>query len=66
MVAGHLLLTLISSVCPSAPVSLTFCVIAPLVSLLVLETAVALIQAYVFSILNSLYLKEVDSAVLSL
>lgn len=66
IVAGHLLLVLISR-----QASLSSALVLPLivvgVSLLgVLESAVALIQAYVFSVLRTLYLREVDSKALSI
>lgn len=61
MVAGHLLLTLISSslVGVSAPVLLLGG--SGLVLLMTLENGVALIQGYVFRMLPSLYLAEVNS-----
>ena len=55
LVAGHLLITLIRS--PLASVS----IIGGLVVLLVLERAVAFIQAYVFRILRTLYLRETNA-----
>jgi F0F1-type ATP synthase membrane subunit a len=58
MIAGHLLITLLSS----ASSTTTFSLIVPiLVILCTLERAVALIQAYVFSILRILYIEEVNS-----
>ncbi len=60
LVAGHLLITLIRS--PIVRVS--FYAIVILLSLLyllmILESAVAFIQAYVFRILSTLYLREVN------
>jgi len=58
IVAGHLLLTLLGSQGPLLPLNLTVILIVGLVLLLCLELAVACIQAYVFTILRSLYLNE--------
>jgi len=60
LVAGHLLLTLVSS--PFAHRSFRVCLLLRigLIRLMVLESAVAFIQAYVFSILRTLYLNEVN------
>lgn len=60
LVAGHLLITLTAS--PLTP-NLRFkilLIMIPLLILIILESAVALIQAYVFSILRTLYLREVN------
>jgi F-type H+-transporting ATPase subunit a len=62
MVAGHLLLTLLSYQAPTCSWILTAPLIAALVLLGVLESAVALIQAYVFSVLSTLYINEVNSS----
>lgn len=61
IVAGHLLLTLLSSQALSPSFLVSSVVLSALVLLGVLETAVALIQAYVFRILSTLYLNEVNS-----
>nr|ACK86656.1 ATP synthase F0 subunit 6 [Paracyclopina nana] len=63
MVAGHLLICLLTSPMPTmfTPVLMLACV--ALVAMLMLETAVAVIQAYVFMTLTSLYLGEVNSMV---
>jgi len=58
IVAGHLLLTLLGSQGTLLPLNLTVILIVGLVLLLCLELAVACIQAYVFTILRSLYLNE--------
>nr|AYU71298.1 ATP synthase F0 subunit 6 [Eucnemidae sp. 4 ACP-2013] len=58
MTAGHLLLTLLGNSGPTLEILLTMLIIAQLM-LLILESAVALIQAYVFSILMTLYSSEV-------
>nr|UUC05245.1 ATP synthase F0 subunit 6 [Microrhagus sp. ZM-2022] len=57
--AGHLLLTLLGNVGPSLSMLLSILIITQLM-LLILETAVAIIQAYVFSILSTLYSSEVS------
>nr|AOY39802.1 ATP synthase F0 subunit 6 [Phloeotribus sp. BMNH 1047247] len=58
MIAGHLLLTLLGNSGNSLTLSmLNFLIIAQLL-LLLLETAVALIQSYVFTILSTLYSSE--------
>lgn len=64
MVAGHLLLTLLSSQASSTFWTICLLVITALILLSVLESAVALIQAYVFSILSSLYVNEVNNPTL--
>jgi len=58
MVAGHLLLTLLGSQGPTAGGLIILGLIVRLILLLCLELAVACIQAYVFTILRSLYLNE--------
>ena len=58
IVAGHLLLTLLGSQGPSLSINIITILIVGLVLLLCLELAVACIQAYVFTILRSLYLNE--------
>nr|YP_010133580.1 ATP synthase F0 subunit 6 [Chorthippus parallelus parallelus]YP_010133593.1 ATP synthase F0 subunit 6 [Chorthippus parallelus erythropus]QWM92861.1 ATP synthase F0 subunit 6 [Chorthippus parallelus parallelus]QWM92883.1 ATP synthase F0 subunit 6 [Chorthippus parallelus erythropus]QWM92896.1 ATP synthase F0 subunit 6 [Chorthippus parallelus erythropus]QWM92909.1 ATP synthase F0 subunit 6 [Chorthippus parallelus erythropus] len=59
MIAGHLLLTLLGNTGPSLSVNLISMLIIGQMLLLILESAVALIQAYVFSILSTLYSSEV-------
>lgn len=61
IVAGHLLLTLLSSQSLNPSYLIIALVLSALILLSVLETAVALIQAYVFSLLSALYLNEVNS-----
>ena len=62
IVAGHLLLTLLRSARNSeAPYLICISILASLIVLSCLETAVATIQAYVFRVLSTLYLGEVDS-----
>ena len=58
IVAGHLLLTLLGSQGPSRRGVVIFGLMVSLILLLCLELAVACIQAYVFTILRSLYLNE--------
>nr|UFZ12908.1 ATP synthase F0 subunit 6 [Platyneuromus soror] len=60
MIAGHLLLTLLGNtgnLCSSTILSL---LILTQILLLMLESAVAMIQAYVFTILSTLYSSEVN------
>lgn len=62
IVAGHLLLTLIAS--PISPISQSifiFLLSCVILAIMLLENAVAIIQAYVFSILSSLYLAEANT-----
>merc|ERR1712055_85382 len=61
IVAGHLLLTLIGSICPTVSFFILFFIIIGLLLLIILEIAVACIQSYVFTILRSLYLNELLS-----
>jgi len=65
IVAGHLLLTLLRSQCSNVILLILLPLIVTLVLLAVLESAVALIQAYVFSVLRTLYIAEVNSPALS-
>jgi len=58
IVAGHLLLSLIGSQLANLSVLLLIAAIVGLIMLIVLEMAVACIQSYVFTVLNTLYLKE--------
>merc|ERR1712117_103532 len=58
IVAGHLLLTLLGSQGPNAQGIVLLVLMGRLILLLCLELAVACIQAYVFTILRSLYLNE--------
>lgn len=58
MVAGHLLLSLLGGQGAALGVSLVGFLLLGLVLLIVLECAVACIQAYVFTILRTLYLNE--------
>nr|YP_010371599.1 ATP synthase F0 subunit 6 [Halidaya aurea]UOW81227.1 ATP synthase F0 subunit 6 [Halidaya aurea] len=60
MIAGHLLLTLLGNTGSSLPtILLTFLIITQ-IALLILESAVAIIQSYVFAVLSTLYSSEVN------
>nr|AZH08542.1 ATP synthase F0 subunit 6 [Halice sp. JL-2018] len=59
MVAGHLLITLLSSSTPITPWGVLPLLVGAQLALSMLEIAVAMIQAYVFSILITLYTNEV-------
>ena len=61
MVAGHLLLSLLRGQAKSLRLLLLTSVFFSLILLLILETAVALIQSYVFRVLTSLYIQEINS-----
>nr|WCQ78420.1 ATP synthase F0 subunit 6 [Agrypninae sp. GTI-132] len=60
MIAGHLLLTLLGNTGPSMSLVMINLLIITQILLLVLESAVAVIQSYVFSILSTLYSSEVN------
>nr|QFO87055.1 ATP synthase F0 subunit 6 [Latreillia valida] len=60
MIAGHLLLTLLSSTAPSLSMSLLYFLIFSQILLLMLESAVAIIQSYVFAVLSTLYTSEIN------
>nr|AYR05143.1 ATP synthase F0 subunit 6 [Coleoptera sp. ACP-2013] len=60
MIAGHLLMTLLGNTGPSMNLVLLNILIITQILLLTLETAVAMIQSYVFSILSTLYSSEVN------
>nr|YP_009227945.1 ATP synthase F0 subunit 6 [Lachana alpherakii]AIS20840.1 ATP synthase F0 subunit 6 [Lachana alpherakii] len=60
MIAGHLLLTLLSSTGPNMNYYLISFMILFQISLLILELAVAIIQSYVIAILSTLYSSEVN------
>ena len=66
MVAGHLLLTLMGSLAPRVGLAILLGILTGLVLLITLECAVALIQSYVFSILITLYVEEVNSKSIAL
>lgn len=60
IIAGHLLLTLLGNTGNSCPSNLLFILIFTQILLLILESAVAIIQSYVFTILSTLYSREVN------
>nr|UFZ13103.1 ATP synthase F0 subunit 6 [Protohermes spectabilis] len=60
MIAGHLLLTLLGNTGNSCPSNLLIILIFTQILLLMLESAVAIIQSYVFTILSTLYSSEVN------
>nr|WHN78749.1 ATP synthase F0 subunit 6 [Hyalurgus flavipes] len=60
MIAGHLLLTLLGNTGPSMSTIMLSLLIFTQIILLVLESAVAMIQSYVFAILSTLYSSEVN------
>lgn len=61
IIAGHLLLTLLGN---TGPISTSYIVLSLIlttqIALLVLESAVAIIQSYVFAVLRTLYSREVN------
>nr|YP_009919056.1 ATP synthase F0 subunit 6 [Acnemia nitidicollis]QMP96649.1 ATP synthase F0 subunit 6 [Acnemia nitidicollis] len=60
MIAGHLLLTLLGNTGPSLSTILVSIVIFVQIMLLLLESAVAIIQSYVFAVLSTLYSSEIN------
>jgi F-type H+-transporting ATPase subunit a len=60
IIAGHLLLTLLGSQGPNLSFIILSALIVSQILLLLLESAVAVIQSYVFTILSVLYSSEVD------
>nr|UQJ75265.1 ATP synthase F0 subunit 6 [Pterotermes occidentis]URX54387.1 ATP synthase F0 subunit 6 [Pterotermes occidentis] len=60
MIAGHLLLTLLGNNGPTMTHSLIWMLIIAQILLLILESAVAVIQSYVFAVLTTLYSSEVN------
>jgi len=59
MIAGHLLLVLLGNQGPSLSFSLLRILLVTQILLLTLESAVAIIQSYVFAVLATLYSREV-------
>nr|UQS75781.1 ATP synthase F0 subunit 6 [Systropus sp. 2 YXA-2022a] len=60
MIAGHLLLTLLGNTGNYLTLTLLFLMIIAQTALMMLESAVAIIQSYVFAILSTLYSSEVN------
>nr|YP_010287472.1 ATP synthase F0 subunit 6 [Hydatocapnia marginata]UKT61803.1 ATP synthase F0 subunit 6 [Hydatocapnia marginata] len=60
MIAGHLLMTLLSSTGSNMTSFMIMLLIIVQILLLILETAVSVIQAYVIAILSTLYSSEVN------
>nr|YP_010868483.1 ATP synthase F0 subunit 6 [Zeugodacus calumniatus]WGU19990.1 ATP synthase F0 subunit 6 [Zeugodacus calumniatus] len=60
MIAGHLLLTLLGNTGPSLSYTIVSLLLIGQIALLVLESAVAIIQSYVFAVLSTLYSSEVN------
>lgn len=60
IIAGHLLLTLLGNTGPSISIILIRILIITQILLLILELAVSIIQSYVFTVLSSLYSREVN------
>jgi F-type H+-transporting ATPase subunit a len=60
IIAGHLLLTLLGNNGPSIRIPLLIILIIAQIALLILESAVAIIQSYVFAVLTTLYSREVN------
>nr|AVN67848.1 ATP synthase F0 subunit 6 [Polyphaga aegyptiaca] len=60
MIAGHLLMTLLGNTGPTLNLTLMSLLIIMQVALLTLESAVAIIQSYVFTVLSTLYSSEIN------
>nr|QPN54167.1 ATP synthase F0 subunit 6 [Maladera orientalis] len=60
MIAGHLLMTLLGNTGPSASMIILWVLLIVQILLIILESAVAIIQSYVFAILSTLYSSEVN------
>nr|AYR05246.1 ATP synthase F0 subunit 6 [Coleoptera sp. ACP-2013] len=60
MIAGHLLMTLLGNTGPMLSIMMINLLIITQLLLLTLESAVAIIQSYVFAILSTLYSSEVN------
>lgn len=60
IIAGHLLLTLLGNTGNLLPTFIIWSLIIFQIALITLESAVALIQSYVFSILSTLYSREIN------
>lgn len=60
IIAGHLLLTLLGNTGPFLSYIILRLLIITQIALLILESAVAIIQSYVFAVLSTLYSREVN------
>lgn len=60
IIAGHLLITLLGNTGPSIASYLLWLLIVTQILLLILESAVSIIQSYVFAVLSTLYSREVN------
>lgn len=60
IIAGHLLITLLGNTGPRIPIYLIRILIITQILLLTLESAVSIIQSYVFAVLSTLYSREVN------
>nr|YP_009528995.1 ATP synthase F0 subunit 6 [Aulacophora lewisii]ATC73085.1 ATP synthase F0 subunit 6 [Aulacophora lewisii] len=60
MIAGHLLMTLLGNTGPNMTLYMINILIIVQILLLTLETAVSMIQSYVFAVLSTLYSSEVN------
>nr|QNG56214.1 ATP synthase F0 subunit 6 [Pediacus sp. MJ-2020] len=59
MIAGHLLMTLLGNTGPSMNFWMLYLLLIIQILLLLLETAVSIIQSYVFTVLSTLYSSEI-------
>nr|YP_010702013.1 ATP synthase F0 subunit 6 [Dexia tenuiforceps]WCL18801.1 ATP synthase F0 subunit 6 [Dexia tenuiforceps] len=60
MIAGHLLMTLLGNTGPMISSTMIILLIMVQIALLVLESAVSIIQSYVFAVLSTLYSSEIN------
>ncbi|KAG7168396.1 ATP synthase subunit a-like 1 [Homarus americanus] len=60
IIAGHRLLTLLGNIGPSLSLTLVSFLMLAQILLLILKSAVAIIQSYVFAVLRTLYAREVN------
>jgi F-type H+-transporting ATPase subunit a len=61
MIAGHLLMTLLGNITAARSGAILYILINLQIILIVLELAVSVIQAYVFTVLMTLYIREINS-----
>lgn len=60
IIAGHLILTLLGNTTINLNINIILIIIIIQIILITLETAVAIIQGYVFAVLSTLYAREVN------